>query len=223
MNTNPPGMAGPGVHYITVSGFAPALPAVSAQTSVDVIVSAEAPGFSLSSSGNIQLSRGATTGNTATVSVTPSAGFIGIVKLACAVTASPTNAVDPVTCSIPSTVNVAGTTAASATLTVATTAHTSATLSQPSEKYLFGGGGAVLALLFFIGIPARRRFWRTLLGLMTVMSIISISGCGSSGSNGSNGGGNPGTTPGAYTITVTGTDAATGQISAKTSVTVTVN
>jgi hypothetical protein len=65
----------------------------------------------------------------------------------------------------------------------------------------------VLALLVFLGIPARRRTWRNLLGFVIVMATLgAFAACGGGGSGGGGGGnpGNPGTTAGNYTFTVTG-------------------
>ena len=69
-------------------------------------------------------------------------------------------------------------------------------------------GGAVLALLVLFGIPARRRSWRAMLGVLALMVALgSLAACGGGGgsSGGGGGGGTPGTTSGAYTFTVTGT------------------
>jgi hypothetical protein len=69
------------------------------------------------------------------------------------------------------------------------------------------GGGAVLALLMFFGIPARRRSWRSMVGMIVLMVALgSLAGCGGGGSSNSGGGGNsdPGTAAGTYTFTVTG-------------------
>jgi hypothetical protein len=53
---------------------------------------------------------------------------------------------------------------------------------------------------------------------------IGALGCGSGGvGSGSSGGGNSGTTPGSYSIIVTGTDAATGKITAQTTVSLVVD
>jgi trimeric autotransporter adhesin len=81
-------------------------------------------GFSLKA-GAIAISAGSATGNTSTISATPSNGFAGVINLSCSVTASPANASSPITCSVPSTVNITGTGAATATLTVSSTASTS--------------------------------------------------------------------------------------------------
>jgi len=69
------------------------------------------------------------------------------------------------------------------------------------------GGGAVLAILLFFGIPAKRRNLRHLLGLLIVMAALgTLSACGGGGGGGGGGGtGNAGTTAGSYTFTITGT------------------
>jgi hypothetical protein len=131
------------------------------------------------------------------------------------------------TCSVPASVTISGTTAVKATLTVNTTPPTSAALKLPLYRLLAGGGGDALALVFLFGIPARRRTWQVLLSLLAVVFMAGAIGCGSGGgvSSSSSGGGtsNPGTTAGNYTITVTGTDAATGKITSSTAVSLTVN
>jgi hypothetical protein len=67
------------------------------------------------------------------------------------------------------------------------------------------GEGAMLALLAFLGIPARRRSWRAMLGVLALTIVLgSLAACGGGGGGGG-GGGTPGTTAGAYTFTVTGT------------------
>jgi hypothetical protein len=78
-------------------------------------------------------------------------------------------------------------------------------------------------LLF--GIPARRRKWGVLLGLLAFAFIAGAIGCGGGGGGTGGGGGGQsfGTTAGSYTITVTGTDAATGKITANTTVMLTVS
>jgi hypothetical protein len=219
-----------GAYSITVEYSANASDGTfQSSTSVGVTVQGT-PAIALSSGGNITVARGATTGNTSTITVTPSNGFTGAVNLSCAITNSPAGGSDPPTCSIPSSVSITGTTAATATLSVATTAPSSASLDRPLTRFVFGEGGAVLALLVFFGIPARRRPWRMLSMLAVVVltaAVIGCSGGSSSGGSGSGSGGgsqtNPGTTPGIYTITVTGKDAATGAITASSNVTLNVN
>jgi 6-phosphogluconolactonase len=82
--------------------------------------------FSLSNSGNITVSPGASTGNTSTISVTPASSFTGTVTLTCAVT-GPTNATSPATCNLsPASVSITDTNPQTATLTAATTSTTTA-------------------------------------------------------------------------------------------------
>ncbi|MGA2351829.1 MAG: protease pro-enzyme activation domain-containing protein [Terracidiphilus sp.] len=151
------------------------------------------------------------TSASSTVTVTATGGYAGTATLACALTASPSGAVDVPTCSIATPTATLSTTTTTGTVTVAvaTTAATTAQL-QPRGKgnipgWLGAGGGSLLALVIFMGIPARRRSWKALLGALVVMAALSgVSGCGNfwvapSGNTGA------GTTAGAYTFTVTGT------------------
>ena len=80
--------------------------------------------FSLSNSGNITVSPGATTGNTSTITVTPASSFTGTVTLTCAVT-PPSSATSPATCSLsPTSVSITDTNAQTSTLTATTTSTT---------------------------------------------------------------------------------------------------
>jgi hypothetical protein len=85
------------------------------------------------------------------------------------------------------------------------------------------GSGFVLALLVFLGIPARRRSWRAMLGAMILMAVLgSLTACGG-GSSGSTGTGIAGTTPGTYTFSVTGQGNDPSSTTATTTFTLTVN
>ena len=94
--------------------------------------------------------------------------------------------------------------------------------SRPALPIFMIGPGIMLAMVFFFGIPARRRRWCLVLGLLVVILCMGGFGCGGGGSSGQ-----PppagGTTLGTYNATVTGTDAATGKITSSTIVTITVN
>ncbi len=215
-----------GAYVVTVTGTSGS---IVETTQVNVQVNAAASTFMMSNGGNITVSPGATTNNTSTISVTPGAsGFSGTVTLTCAIT--PAASSDPATCSFASpSVTLSGTTAQTDVLTVSTTAA-SADLVYPKlgngNGWLGAGGGAILALLVFFGIPARRRSWRSMLSILVAMVALGVlSSCGG-GSSSSGGGGstpsNPGTSQGTYTVTVTG--AATGITpSPTTAVTLTVN
>jgi sugar lactone lactonase YvrE len=158
---------------------------------------------------------GATTGNTSTITVTPSGGFTGSVVMTAAVTSTPTGAQDLPTLSFGSTspVSITGTTAGTATLTISTTAATSAVLVYPKHNGVpwYTTGGATLTCILLFSIPVRRRRWQTMLGMLALLVALSggLLACG--GANGGGGGSttNPGTTPGAYTVTITGTSGST--------------
>ncbi|MGB7191586.1 MAG: protease pro-enzyme activation domain-containing protein [Acidobacteriaceae bacterium] len=208
--------------------------AITATATVGIAVSTTPVGFSLSPSpASLTLAAGATTGNTSTITVTPASGFTGVVNFTCAVTTAPASANDSPACSAPA-ATVSGTTAATSTLTITTTASTTSAAHNPLNKFFTAGGGVVIAGLLFFGIPARRRKWRSILVILLFAGIAGFgigcgSGSGSSGSGGGGGGGGgggttlPGTTAGNYVLTVTGKDAATGNITASTTVNLTVN
>ncbi|MGA7856884.1 MAG: hypothetical protein WCA11_03095, partial [Terracidiphilus sp.] len=215
-----------GFYLMTVTAVAPNSSELGFDTSIDLMLSA-AQSFSVSNSGAMQVNAGATSGNTTTISLTPSGGFTGTVNLTCAVTTNMASVNDTPGCFLsPATPNVTGTAAVTSTLTVSTTAATSGALA-PEPGYLrIGGQTTGLAVVFFFVIPSKRRKWMRIVGAIVLAVSIGASGCGGgggTGSGGGGGGGNSGTTPGAYSVTVTGTDAATGKITAQTTVALTVN
>ncbi len=193
--------------------------------SIPITVNAAAA-IALTNSGPVTISSPGGSG-TSTISVTPAGGFTGNVTLACSVTTSPSGAIDTPTCSIPTPLDITTSAAATATLTVTTTAASTSSLQRPLDKLFAVGGGIAVAGLLLFTIPARRRSWRSILGILVFAGLVGVGiGCGgggSSGGGGGGGGGNSGTTTGAYVITVTGTDAATGKITGSTTVNVTVN
>jgi protocatechuate 3,4-dioxygenase beta subunit len=213
-------------NYTPDSTSSPLYNSASGTTTVTVTVAVN-PSFALSGT-TVTVTPGATTGNTSTITVTPAGGFIGSVALTAALTSSPSGAQYPPTLSFGSTtpVSISGTTAGAATLTVSTTAPTSAAVVYPKRPGVpwYAAGGVTLACFLLFGIPARRRSWRTMLGLLVLLVFLAggVLSCGGGGSGGGGGGGtsNPGTTAGAYTVTVTGTS---GSLTQTTTLTVTVN
>jgi hypothetical protein len=146
--------------------------------------------------------------STSAITVSTITNYVGTIRLSCALT-SPLGESYAPACSInPSTVTLSsGTTSGTATATVYTTAATSELLYPrlPGRGWAGAGGGAVLAFLLFLGIPARRRGWRSMLGILVVMAALgSLSACGG-GSSSTTGGGTTGTTPDTYTFLVTAT------------------
>jgi hypothetical protein len=210
-----------GDYTVTVTGTGASV--TSTATFIVDVTTAPPPSFALTPSPtSLTLAAGATTGNTTAISVAPSGGFTGTVVLTCAVTTSPANANDPPTCSAPD-ASVTGTGSVSSTLTVTTTATTTSALRHPLDKFFAAGGGIVVAGLLLFGIPARRRNWRSILAILLFAGVAGFGiGCGSGGGGGGGGGGTtvPGTTAGAYVLTVTGTS---GSLTETTTVNLTVN
>jgi hypothetical protein len=158
----------------------------------------------------------------ATVTISPVASYTGTVTLTCAQTSTTATGGDGTTCSPSgsSQINLATCGAScSVTFTIATYPAVTAAMVRPKlpgsnkgpdGRELLGGAGsgAILALLVFFGIPARRRSWRSMLSILVAMVAIgTLASCG----GGSSGGGctsncvasDPGTTAGTYTYTVT--------------------
>ncbi|MFP5207850.1 MAG: beta strand repeat-containing protein [Acidobacteriota bacterium] len=217
----------PGTHnveasYAGSSDFSPSISTTVALTG------GAAPSFTITGT-SVTLTKGATTGNTSTITITPAGGFTGSVALTAALTSSPTGAQYPPTLSFGSTspVSITSTSAGTATLTVSTTAATSAALAYPKSRNFpwYAAGSTLLAGLLLFGIPAGRHSWRTMLGMLFLLVALGggLVACGGGSSGGGGGGGgssNPGTTAGAYAVTVTGTS---GSLTQTTTLTVTVN
>jgi hypothetical protein len=111
-------------------------------------------------------------------------------------------------------VNIPGATAGTATLSISTTARTSSALAYPGRPGTVwsAASGVAVACLVLFGIPVRRRTWWTKLGMLSLLLTLAggLIACGGSGGGGGGGGGGiAGTTPGTYTVTVTGTSGTT--------------
>jgi len=174
-----------------------------------VVANASGPSFTITGTA-VTLKAGATAGNTSTITVTPTGGFTGSVTLTAAITSSPTGAQDLPTLSFGSTspVTITGPTVGTATLTITTTAAagcTQASQMQPGAPWYTGAGAGLICVLF--GMSVSRRSWRTALGTLVLLLTLAagLTACGSSTCKSST----SGTTPGTYTITITGTSGAT--------------
>jgi subtilase family serine protease len=187
--------------------------------------------YSLAATTPASVNPGSSTSSTVTGN-SSSTDYAGTVTLnsTCTLTNSPTGAVSLPTCSASGTITYTnGTATGSGTAIVSTTATTTVDLVRPklpgSKEWLGAGSGALLALLVFFGIPARRRSWRRMLSILIVMVAIgALASCGGGGSSG--GGGTttiPGTTAGNYTFTVQGTGNDPASTSETVQFTVTVN
>jgi len=143
------------------------------------------------------------------ISVTATAGYTGTAMFSsnsCQLTSSSqiNSPADTPTCTAPSESVAMGGTAG---FTVDTMPASSAALVYPKLPGKgWAGSGAVLALLLFLGVPARRRSWRSMLGLLLVMAVLgTLSACGGSIGSSSSGSGDQGTAAGTYIFTVTAT------------------
>jgi hypothetical protein len=164
-------------------------------------------------------SGGVAPGSTASAVVTVAAvaGYAGSVTVTCSLTTSPTGATDAPTCSGggPSlAITLPNTTAQTLTFSVSTTAPSTTIVDELKKHrtasnrggWIGAGSGALLSLLLFFGIPARRRSWRSMLGTLVLMVALgSLAGCGG-GSSGpqTTTETDPGTSAGSYVFTVTG-------------------
>jgi len=182
---------------------------------------AEAGAFTLAGT-TVTVSPGSS--GTSTITATGAGGYFGTITLSCVLATSPSGATDLPTCTPGSAITIAsGSTTGTGTIAINTTAASNAVKLAKQEKNsstgrLAGIGGVVLAGILLIGIPARRKYWRSMLALLVFIAGLGVlSGCGGGGG----GNKNPGTTAGNYTFTVTGTDAAA--VKQTTTITVTVN
>lgn len=208
-----------GTYTATITASDTATNAIKSSTSISITVNASA-GFTMGSGNNASMTLTPGGSGTATITFAPSGGFTGTVNLSCAVSTTMSNPTDPPTCSIPGSVTIGGNSGATAALTVNTTTVTTGMLAP--VKGLAPFDGAALAIVVLFGIPSRRRNWLALLGLLAVIAIGGATGCGggANGGGGSQGGGSQGTSAGNYTVTVT---AAAGNVTATTSIQLTVN
>jgi hypothetical protein len=207
-----------GSYTVTINAVDAATGAIKVSTTSTVTVAGASltPAFALSSGGDIAIAPGASTGNSSVISVTPAGGFTGPVALSCAVTSSPASVADPITCALSNaTVSVTGSGAANSTLTISSTSSNTASLQRG-----LGGGGLALAVLLFMAPARRRRALAGLLGIIAIAGLGMLTGCGG-GSSAPTTPANPGTTAGAYVVTIFGTAPSTAP--STTTVKVTVN
>jgi subtilase family serine protease len=172
------------------------------------------PGFILEPSFSIGVTAATVTApgqsGTSTITVKGTNGFSGAVNLTCTPPATTTT----ITCSFGSTTPVtlsSTTTSGTATLTVSTVApHVVSGQSASLRPHGFGWftatGGALLAGIFVLGVPSRRRRMSRL-GLMLLVFFAAGMGCG--GGSSSSVPKTGGTPTGSYTITVTAASGAT--------------
>ena len=180
--------------------------------------------YALAATTPANITRGATAAST--ITWTTANNFSSTVKLStCTLNSGgPSNSsADTPKCTVSST---AFDSTGSGTATVTTTAATTALLQKPHlGGWAEAGSGAVLALIAFFGIPARRRGWRAMAGMVLLLIALgSLAACGGGGGGGGGGGtSDPGTASGTYTFTVTATGNDAAHTTANKTFTVTVN
>ncbi len=194
---------------------------IAATSAATLPVIVTAPGFTLAASpATLSFTSGAASGNSDTITVTSTNGYVGAVALTCALTSS--SAANQPTCSVaPASVTLASGGTGTAVVTITSTAAHSAALHNPFGGTL-GAGSAVFAVLLCFAPLRRRRVLRPLLACVALLgSLTALSGCGGSKT--------PVTvsSAGTYTVTVTASGTATGSTVAAagtaTTFTVTIN
>ncbi len=170
---------GPNQFFAVYSGDSNYAPSSSSAS----ITSIDQSDFTLASQNQVLNFTAAGT-QTATVNLGSLNGFNNTVNLTCN---SPSS---NITCSInPASVTVNGSATAAITITVGS----GTTAKNDSKPLWYIGATTALACVLLFGIPARRRSWRALLGLLLFGILVTGNGCGGGGSS-SGGGGGGGTT-----------------------------
>ncbi len=207
--------AGNAALTVSYSGDGNYLPSTGS-ASVTVVASS----FTISGTA-VSVLAGTTAGDTSTVSITPVGGFSGTVALSATVTSSPANAQLPPIFSFGATspIILTGTGGGTAILTIATTSPavcgvpTNESIRARSKTLRNTLGGGAVACVLLCGFGSRRRRWLSMLSTLALLLTFTcgITACGGNNANGSKPTCNvatPGTTPGTYAITVTGTSGA---------------
>ncbi len=209
-----------GSYTVTISAADTATGKITANSTVTAMVSF----LNLTSTAATVSSPGQT--GTSTITITPN-NYTGTVSLGCVLASSPSgaNGVNNPTCAVspnPTSITSAAPVTATATVTTVAPAGTGALAYPQTNRWSMAAGGAALACILFFGIPARRRSWRSILGLLIVLSAMAGIGCGGGVHIPPNNPSVPGTSPGVYTFSVTATDTTTATSTGSTTFTVTV-
>ncbi len=150
--------------------------------------------FSIDPIQNVTISAPGQTGF-ATVSFTPSNGFVGDVAISCALPANMAEATCPST-----SLHIFPNVQASTQLTISTMGPHQVAGTRPARVGFFGFG--LVAGVLFLAVPRSRR--KLPLAILLLMLTALIVSCGGGGGGGG-GHTDPGTPPGTYTATVTAT------------------
>jgi hypothetical protein len=176
-----------------------------------VSVSVTAPGFTFATSpsnpGTLQIAAPGQSSAPLTLVVAADPGYTGTINFA------------PSSCSILPAGSLSNCSFSSASVTGSGSTQVTINTTAPMASVLLptirpvnlnlwlASGGLVVALIFVLGFPARRRTWGIALCIAALALLAATNGCGGgSAAGGSGGGGNPGTpTNVTYTVTVTAT------------------
>ena len=204
---------GYGILNVTWSGTA--LPSLASQLGTMITA---APSFAIIPNGTINIAAPGQNASS-TITIVPQSGFMGTVGLSCSVSGGAPGTANQPTCTVPSSVTVAGIAAATTTLTIQTTGSGAGASSFSNQLGIFSRalGGITAACVLFIGIPAGRRS-RLLMFFAFLAMALSVSGCGGGDASQVNRG--TYTPLGTYTVTVSGTSANLGPVKARFSVNV---
>jgi CotH kinase protein/Bacterial Ig-like domain (group 3) len=179
----------------------------SGSTGSTAITVTDTPSLTLSGT-DVTIQAGAIEGNQASITVTPVRGFTGSVTLSAAITSSPAGASNLPILNFRSDNPLSILSGPeNATLSITTFGPVRAD-ARPSGRGIFGAGGLALAGVLLLGLGAKRRRWSALLGVSLLAILLAgLAGCqgGSAQKSANDEPVSPGTTPGAYVITVTAT------------------
>ncbi len=197
--------ASPGLANISIVGIGNSVTAI---TTIALTVGVP-PGITLSASpSSVTLSKGGS--GSSTVTVTPMGGLTGNVVLTAVILSSPTGAQDLPSLSFGSSspVKITNTSVGTATLSIATkpTASAAANSSLHAGVTWFAAANLTIASVLIVRVPRRRRGWWRIMSLLAPLMVLAgtLTACGGGGGK-SPSGGDAGTTPGNYNVSVTGT------------------
>jgi hypothetical protein len=177
--------------------------------------SAGSQGFALTNNiPPMNLKVGDNSQNSGDIQIWSLGGFNGSVALSCSMTSQQPVGVAPLCLVSPGQVTASGSNPQKVTVTIST--FTGGSNIQKTRQNFFwpASGGTALAVLVVVFVPRRRR-WLNLLCLAAIFAVLGTVGCSNFKGGQSS---NPphGTSPGAYTVTITGTS---GKITQSTSFT----
>ncbi len=174
------------------------------------VTPAPQPGFSIGG-GNTSIKAGATTGNTVSITITPTDGFTGSVSLSAQITSAPSGSTryyPLLNFGSTSPVSIMSTSPATATLTILSTTRSNAQARSSSGPWQALGAVSVALIGFppFCLASRRRRNRCGILWLIPLIAVgLGITACGATTK--ASGRAESGTQAGAYVITIIGTSA----------------